>query len=141
MLLSGISALPATLFHVFRSSSPVTRQGLVTTTLHRFTSSQDCPIRDTFGPLVIENSGLGSFVAADKPPSRRGGPIITLPRTIVERHVRRVFDSVYDALAEAIRNLPLLPGAPISEPPSPTGSKSAALPSVKLLLDWSTWAL
>lgn len=84
---------------------------------------------------MVENSGLGSFVAADKPPSRRGGPIITLPRTIVERHVRRVFDSVYDVLTEAIRNLPLLPGAPISEPPSPTGSKSAALPSVKLSLD------
>jgi len=53
---------------------------------------------------------------ATKPVSSRSAPVISLPRVTSDRTPRRISDSVYDALTEAIRDLRLLPGAPISEP-------------------------
>jgi hypothetical protein len=70
-----------------------------------------------------------------------GGHTITLPRMIAERPVRRVLDSVYDALTEAIRDLHLLPGAPIPEPFVADWLQVRRSPSVKLSPDWSTWVL
>jgi DNA-binding GntR family transcriptional regulator len=84
--------------------------------LNRYTSMQRGVNRDILCTVAAQNSGLGSSEPVDKAPSRRGGPVIALPRVIAERPVRRVSDSVYDALTEAIRDLRLLPGAPISEP-------------------------
>lgn len=48
--------------------------------------------------------------------SGRTSPAITLERSAPLTAPRRISDSVYDTLTEAIRDLKLLPGSPISEP-------------------------
>ena len=51
-----------------------------------------------------------------KPSGGRSVQAITLPRVASDRTSRRISDSVYETLTEAIRDLGLLPGETISEP-------------------------
>ncbi len=66
--------------------------------------------------MVAQESTQPLNTPPGKNPSGRSSPAITLSRLTPARAPRRISDSVYETLTEAIRDLRLLPGAPISEP-------------------------
>lgn len=66
--------------------------------------------------MVVKKNTKEAALGAIKPQSGRSAPVITLPRVVSDRTPRRISDSVYDTLTEAIRDLRLLPGETISEP-------------------------
>lgn len=66
--------------------------------------------------MVTNKSTQSISTQRGKTPSGRSSPTIGLDRSIPPRAPQRISDSVYEALTEAIRDLRLLPGAPISEP-------------------------
>jgi GntR family transcriptional regulator, rspAB operon transcriptional repressor len=65
--------------------------------------------------VVAQESTQGLNAPKGKAPSGRAFPVITLDRAISPRTPQRISDSVYEALTEAVRDLRLLPGEPISE--------------------------
>lgn len=81
--------------------------------VHKYTSN---PLLWYFF-LVVYTDAVGELSLTS--PGTQVGRLhsaISLPRTLLERSPRRISDSVFDALSEAIRDLRLLPGTPISEP-------------------------
>lgn len=66
--------------------------------------------------MVAKETTQPSNTPQVRAPSGRSAPVLALSRSNEPRTPQRISDSVYEALTEAIRDLRLLPGDPISEP-------------------------